>query len=683
MNGEILMITFEDGRQRPANYIAICNNIADSYPNGVPHGLQKDAIQNAVDARKGKQKVRVHFSLIESADHTLLTIADSKTTGLTGPVLFDSDSYVDDLPADYHWARFESFAFTKEDPDAIGARGQGKFIFLRSSNKYTMYYDTLRQDGVYRVGATQATRTGCPILPPKGTEAWEGDIGSKVLQERLSLESISEVGSRIIIVDPIDEVVDAINDGSFIRFIEETWFRAIEKQLLEVLVSFGGKTYHANLPNPYPLLTSDKSSDKTWILGKDYSQRTIEIQGENYRIKKFHATYTKDIEISEDLQGIAIIQNGMKITSIKMSSAPTNIREKISGYIEFDQKLERELRKGENQHPNHYNLKWRKSIPYNIRNYIHEQLTNFGREKLGLGTDPREQKKRKRNNAEDWALRQLLNHAKDLDLFGANGKIYPPINTHPRPLKQIGISINNFTFPDPQIAPRVNWNSKFEDLRVTAVNRTQDEFNFSIQVSILHGDKIIFQPIDKIEGVLSLNGKIESSSFDINVLKYQFTTPGVYRISASLFDADTGDRLDHVVRKFWVEKDPPLRQPFIIQPLPEFPEPYTHRQWFTSGSINNSPTLYYNLSHPSYRMIEEDEDSQAEYIFEIVLAGALDFILKRPNAEDGTPDFHPLEADNILGKPEENDLEDIPIKTYQELSKYISEIRWRVFEGNY
>jgi len=82
-------------------------------------------------------------------------------------------------------------------------------------------------------------------------------------------------------------------------------------------------------------------------------------------------------------------------------------------------------------------------------------------------------------------------------------------------------------------------------------------------------------------------------------------------------------------------------------------------------------------------MIEEDEDSQAEYIFEIVLAGALDFILKRPNAEDGTPDFHPLEADNILGKPEENDLEDIPIKTYQELSKYISEIRWRVFEGNY
>src|SRR3712207_6195079 len=155
---------FGNGRQRAANYIAICNNIADSYPDGVPHGLQKDAIQNAVDARKGRGAVRVEFKLVENDKGNFLTISDSGTSGLTGPVL-DIEDYEVDLPEDAHWARFESFAFTKESPDAIGARGQGKFIFLRAAKEYTMYYDTLRDDGVYRVGATKATRTGCPIFP--------------------------------------------------------------------------------------------------------------------------------------------------------------------------------------------------------------------------------------------------------------------------------------------------------------------------------------------------------------------------------------------------------------------------------------------------------------------------------------------------------------------------------------
>ena len=48
------MIDFHSGRQRAANYIMICSNIVDSYPDGIAHGLQKDAIQNATDARRGK-----------------------------------------------------------------------------------------------------------------------------------------------------------------------------------------------------------------------------------------------------------------------------------------------------------------------------------------------------------------------------------------------------------------------------------------------------------------------------------------------------------------------------------------------------------------------------------------------------------------------------------------------------
>ena len=35
------------GRERQVNYINICHNLVDTYPYGLAHGLQKDAIQNS------------------------------------------------------------------------------------------------------------------------------------------------------------------------------------------------------------------------------------------------------------------------------------------------------------------------------------------------------------------------------------------------------------------------------------------------------------------------------------------------------------------------------------------------------------------------------------------------------------------------------------------------------------
>ena len=116
------MDDFSNGRQRPTNFVGICNNLADSYPEGIPHGVQKDAIQNAIDAVKGKGPLKMEFELVENEKGRFFTMTDSNTMGLTGPVLEIKD-YEKDLLEEYHWARFESFAFTKSNPDAIGARG--------------------------------------------------------------------------------------------------------------------------------------------------------------------------------------------------------------------------------------------------------------------------------------------------------------------------------------------------------------------------------------------------------------------------------------------------------------------------------------------------------------------------------------------------------------------------------
>jgi len=154
-----------------------------------------------------------------------------------------------------------------------------------------------------------------------------------------------------------------------------------------------------------------------------------------------------------------------------------------------------------------------------------------------------------------------------------------------------------------------------------------------------------------------------------------------YRLKATLFDSISGDKIDSVSRRFWVETNPPLRQPFNLEPGRSFPEPYHHRQWYTNGTINNSPTLYYNTAHPSYRIAEVDQDLQNDYIFNIILEGAINFILNRPNQKDGSPDFHPLESKTILGDQHNYEPEEIPLKTYDEIIRYISEIRWRVLES--
>jgi hypothetical protein len=195
------------------------------------------------------------------------------------------------------------------------------------------------------------------------------------------------------------------------------------------------------------------------------------------------------------------------------------------------------------------------------------------------------------------------------------------------------------------------------------------------------GDTIVYQPFKRLTFNLSSQKMFPSPHFDIHIDDVRFGEPGVYRLSATLFDAKTGDKIDGVARRFWVEKDPTLRQPFVIIGSPEFPMDYKYRQWYTSGTINNSPILYYNMAHPCYKNVEDDQDKQNEYLFEIVLAGAIHFVLNRPNQEDGAPDLHPLNADYILGNREKRDREEIPSKTYEEVHRFISEVRWKVHEG--
>ena len=48
-------------RSRATNYINLAKNIVDTYPNGLAHGLQKDAIQNGWDALPSNSHKRSYW----------------------------------------------------------------------------------------------------------------------------------------------------------------------------------------------------------------------------------------------------------------------------------------------------------------------------------------------------------------------------------------------------------------------------------------------------------------------------------------------------------------------------------------------------------------------------------------------------------------------------------------------
>jgi hypothetical protein len=667
---------FENGRERAADYVNICNNIADSYPLGPVHGFQKDVIQNALDAKVGRGPVQLRIEHLITDCGEFLVATDSHTCGLTGPYV-SPEQYDEDLPEDYHWARFEGFAFTKHDPDALGARGQGKFILMHASSEYLMYYDTLRGDGIYRFGGTQALRTGCPILPRDPfADPWEGSRGVGELWERCRLLPLECPGSRVIVARPRPEHVDALRSGELASYVSETWFRALEKRQLVVTLAVDGEETTVGLESPYPLPTEDRGDTKVWTLGRDYDDDQVSLSdGSSYRVKKFEIVRLAE-PVDEDLRGVAIVQNGMKIESREMTSVPLAIADCIVGFIEFDTPLDRELRKSENQNPNHYSLHWRSRVPRAIKAYMEKQMEEFGRAKLGLARDPRQERQRRQSAAEEAALREISRFARDLDIFGRRRGITPPPPPPPPPNKLMGVSIHGFTYPDPETAPRVERGTEFGGVSAEAYNRTDVPADVVVAVRVLHGDRLIETLVESQHvSVASDPGPTWPLSL---VVDGKYVDPGEYRLRVTMDDAETGARVDEVARRFWVDADPPFRAPFDAKAARGFPEPHHHRQWMVSGYIGTA-TVYYNVLHPAFIQAEQAEELQ-EYLLDIFMEAAIELVLNRPNLENGDADYHPLEAGAILPTAG-GDVTDVPLRTYQEVMRYVSDFRWRALEG--
>ena len=194
----------------------------------LPEGFQKDAIQNAVGARKYDRwdNWTCDIYLVQNEKGTFLVVEDSGTVGLTGDNMSMDEirGYADrdeNLDPEQRLARFSSMNNSGGNKTGGGLYGVGKIVYSVSSSRYCYYFDSLREDGKYVANANDAGQIY--------ERAFEGEEAKQFIQDATGLTEKTTAGTRVIIVDPKQEIVDSINSGEMISYIQESWWLIIKR----------------------------------------------------------------------------------------------------------------------------------------------------------------------------------------------------------------------------------------------------------------------------------------------------------------------------------------------------------------------------------------------------------------------------------------------------------------------
>jgi hypothetical protein len=573
----------------------------------VSHAVQKDAIQNAWSARKNKKGKgwSFTFELVETRGRKFLLMMDDGTTGLTGKVL-SPDEYEMDLPGEERWGRFEGVAFTQPRAErTLGSRGRGKFIFVGASKEYTILYDTLRDDGIYRFGFRTVERTESPVY---ASDAEEGKEKLKEITGDL-IKPLSSVGTRVIIVNPVDEIIQDIATGQFLRYIGETWWEIILKYNATIKLKKGDQEQVAGIPEEFDLKDEDSRKLKVWIKNNQKVPITL---GEA-RIKNLHIVHNKD-RVPEDIRGIAIQRDGMKICTIEPKYMGREIAERIYGYINFEPDTEEALLEYEGIE--HYSYDFRSSLPGTVKRFVEDEILRFAQEKLDYGVDAREVRRQQQRNAERRALVAVNTFAREIGIGVGPGKRKGRGKGGERIPKEVYIEIEDIDFP--RIGDLwVNYGESISNIKTKILNDSASEVIVRFKLFLRFYDKLI-----KTYAELDINIPPHSNSdwigpYDETFDQEHFPDTGRYTIIAkiiSLRDEDKGKELDVEPRSFYLEEDPPPKGLFEkCEPL-EFPDRAKTIMAECLTGERGGLVLQYNVNHPAQEAVKDQEDDLAAYL---------------------------------------------------------------------
>lgn len=400
-------------------------------------GLQKDAIQNGWGARLNKKGAEwsFEFELIEDKSRgNFLLVTDQISYGLTGEDIKTLAS--DELKKkENRLARFRSMLYSGDNQQGAGSFGRGKTLYLASSKKHYIIYDSFTHKKEYKLGFTRIE--GDELKNSK--IIFIEDKAKKYLKEHVSerIRPLSKCGTRIIIIDPREELIEAIKTGRLVKYIGDTWWPILKRDL-KIAVICNGKKVEAMAPIEFRDL---RSTDSTERKCRTYSP-SFDYKGTKCKFKRVQMFLSNKKRIPEEIQGIHLYRREMKIGQIEVKEVPPEIAEKYYGYVELEtvSPLENIYMEQAVEGLDHSSFDGHKGIFQHIKSEIQDCFNKF-KEEMGYGYY-KGQEERKTKEASDQALLELQKEWPDLS--GVAEGTPPPL------LKKLEIRLVSLEFPRPQ-----------------------------------------------------------------------------------------------------------------------------------------------------------------------------------------------------------------------------------------
>jgi hypothetical protein len=531
---------------------------------GIYHGLQKDAIQNGWGARVSDRGWSFEFRIVRIPNGSLLlTMTDHGTTGLVGKVFDYQDSKLpEDIPPTEKLARFECM-FDSGGGVGPGLFGRGKLLFNVASRQSAIIYDSLTIEKQYRLGGRRIKGRKCEQL----RRVLENDTARAELKRYSggTLSPLEQPGTRITIVDPIDEVVDSIRNGTFLQAINETWWEIINKYKAKiVLIDENGKTEVAKVP--YEFGSLPQSDENNW---KVYYKQNLEVQinEKTYRIKHLHLLLPPlNHVVRDELLGISIHRRGMKVGTLQLSGIPDQISDRFFGYVQLNPDFEELIAQTENT--THYGFATRHSPAYReLKKTVQENLDLF-MQKLGFRASQKEENER---------AQRILNEAKaDLDNI-LNGLGVPGFGMGSAGKDEITISVKDLVFPNG--SNYVNLDAIISGFKYRLKNTSTKTKTVLIEVFTREsGAGVVETLLPKTKVIIKDHGQFETGALTLNLRKGLYSRGKKIGCTAQVLD-EKGEKLCE--KTFYVYIDMPVEsvdeKATILLASADWPRSNSHR----------------------------------------------------------------------------------------------------------
>ena len=567
------------------NMVALVRNIIQGYRMGSVRALAQEPVQNSKDAAAKRGVAHVEYRLHQrtssnGGDIYILTVTDSKTTGLRGPVHSLEDIvHGEALTEGENWAAFEGMGYTKKSTDdALGTRGQGKAAFLYHSrlprvsssgqDRMMILYDTLLADGTYRLGVRYASPSDTVQAPPFTGDQARSTVSSSYISEdsteiELGLDPLASVGTRIIVPHLSQEAVEAIHSGELYQWLQRCWWRAIQTGLNINVVDELGNTKSVAVPSWWQAEPWKKSKSVSGV--RVYNRIDI---ADALRIKRIVLLYDESLDdsdidgVSPQFCGVQLLRGQQWIETLGLELSdyiPRDKRPGFRGFVEFDRHTESELRRAENSQHESFDRRMFGVRP--LITAIENKVKEFAKEQ-GWTT---EEITRPAPRGEQDAAMEFLR------FLSPNARRNPKNGRAPSYTGQLEMDMSEtdrwecnlrLDFPDPSSA-RVDWGQEIRNVEVDVRLEPQRSKRATVSLEVAYAaDKTSVTSVESLElDLLDGNGVAQFNDFQVITgqpapKKLSCARVGKYRLTARV--ESNGFPVARSSRNFYVKEEPPL-----------------------------------------------------------------------------------------------------------------------------